>query len=59
MLCPQCQLEMRIAKTSVIVTGDTSPQEETKVFYQHEMACYNPQCQNNGKIVEISRCKIM
>lgn len=59
MLCPQCGLEMRIAKTSVAVTGDTSPSEETKVYYKHEMACYNPQCQNNGKIVETSLCEIM
>ena len=44
MLCPQCQCEMRINKSYLRVTGDKSPDTQTKVEQVLELVCKNPQC---------------
>ena len=41
---------MMIKTVETLVTGDTSPDETTKVFTIHNFECVNPQCENYGKI---------
>lgn len=43
--CPRCKTLLRIVNTKYVVRDE-------KLFVVQELACRNPQCENNGQIVE-------
>ena len=47
MLCPLCKVEMRL-ESRTAVTGDESPDTETRVLLVQEFFCRNPQCERYG-----------
>lgn len=44
MLCPECKTEAAIMESGYTVSGDTSPEENTRVFSVLKFHCRNPQC---------------
>ena len=54
MLCDTCGLEMRVTGSRNVVTGDNSPEEETRLFTVLTLECKNPACRAYGKKKEIS-----
>ena len=52
MLCPICQVEMRITNTKNVAEHDDTPDEETKLFVVQELSCVNRECSNYNKVVE-------
>lgn len=44
MLCESCGIEMRIVNASVAVSGDDSPDTQTKVVRVQTLKCMNPSC---------------
>lgn len=44
MTCPYCKNEMRIVASAIVLEGDNTPAEQTKVFNQQTLACKNPKC---------------
>ena len=48
MVCSDCNLEAFINNSQIVVTGDNENQE-TKVFYEYEYICRNPNCKNFNK----------
>lgn len=58
MKCPLCDIEMSIQRSYTEVTGDDSPDTETKVFTAQEMTCRNKQCSNYGKVVDTVRTQL-
>lgn len=52
MLCPKCKVALRISRSYTKVTGDESPDTETKVFTVQELECRNPKCEDFGKVVK-------
>lgn len=47
MLCPLCKVEMRL-ESRTAVTGDESPDTETRVLLVQEFFCRNPRCARYG-----------
>ena len=45
-LCPKCGTILRIQTTTNVV-------KDKKLFVVQELACHNPDCLNNNKIVKI------
>ena len=52
MLCPICQVEMRITSTKNVVEHDDTPNEETKLYVVQDLSCVNRECVNFNKVVE-------
>jgi hypothetical protein len=44
MLCEKCGLEMRVTGSRNVVTGDTSPDDTTRLFTVLTLECRNPNC---------------
>jgi hypothetical protein len=44
MQCPKCSNDLSIYKTGLKVTGDESPDTETKVVTVMRLVCRNPVC---------------
>lgn len=57
-VCPICKNLLRITASSTEVTGDTSGDEETKVFTVQELSCRSKGCGNFGKVVVENRVQI-
>ena len=55
MLCPKCKNLLRIAASRVEVTGDGSPETQTRVFTVQELVCRSPQCPEYGKAAAENR----
>lgn len=49
MKCPKCGLEAQINRSKTEVTGDNSPDTETKIFTVLTFVCRNPQCGEHQK----------
>ncbi len=58
MICPKCGIEAVIMKSEVVVSGDTSPEEETRVESVLKFHCRNPNCVKYGQEVGESRHQI-
>ena len=59
MKCPKCKrTEAAIVSNEIVVTGDNSPDEETKAYRVMKLACRDPQCPYYGKIVATVRHSI-
>lgn len=54
MICDKCGLEMRVTDSRNVVTGDKSPEEETRLYTVLTLACKNKQCSEYGRKTEIS-----
>lgn len=52
MLCPLCNIEMRIANSRLEFTGDTSPEAETKAIQVMDLQCRNEKCKNYNQTVQ-------
>lgn len=52
MLCPLCNLEMRITNTRNVVEHDDTPNEPTKLYVVQDISCMNKECENYNKVVE-------
>ncbi len=44
MICPVCGVELRIAATETVVTGDASADTLTRVVVRQTLRCPNPVC---------------
>ena len=55
MICPNCKTEMQIESRKTVVTGDSSPDEKTRVFNVFSVTCVNPACPEHKKKTEVSR----
>ena len=53
MKCKSCGLEMLIQKSRVVVENDDTPDRETKVYNEMDLACRNLQCPECGKFTTI------
>lgn len=49
MKCEKCGLDAKISNSFTKVTGDNSPDEQTKVFAILVFECRNPNCDNFNK----------
>lgn len=49
MLCENCKTALRISRRFVTVSGDSSPETETKVFENLELCCPNKNCRLCGR----------
>lgn len=59
MLCPRCKrTEAAIVSNEIVVTGDNSPDEETKAYRVMKLVCRDPKCPYYGKIVATVRHSI-
>lgn len=58
MICPMCQLEMRITSTRNVVENDDTPEAETKLYVEQDLSCMNRQCENFEKVVETVRSEL-
>lgn len=58
MLCPVCQLEMRITNTRNVVEHDDTPNEETKLYVVQDLTCMNRECRNFNKVVDTVKNEI-
>lgn len=58
MKCPLCSIEMAIKGSRHVVSGDKSPDEETKLYIEQDMTCRNKNCPNHGKVVDTARNEI-
>jgi len=52
MKCPVCNIEAAIKAVKYVVEGDTSADEETKLYIEQEVCCRNPYCTNNGNVIK-------
>ena len=55
MKCQLCNVEAAIAKSRHVVSGDDSPDTETKLYMEQEIRCRNPNCSNYNKIIATVR----
>ena len=44
-LCPKCDTALRITASKYIM-------REGEVYFVQELTCRNPQCENNGQVVD-------
>lgn len=51
-------MEALIKASKYVVEGDTSENEETKLFVEQDIACRNPKCTNNGMIIKTIKSPI-
>jgi len=58
MKCPLCQVEMRITRSRNVIENDDTPNEETKLYVEHDMTCLNRSCSNYETVVETVRNEI-
>lgn len=58
MKCPLCNIEMGSISNRMVVENDDTPDIETKLYTEHDMACRNKSCSNFGKVVETIRNEI-
>lgn len=58
MKCPLCSIEMAIKSNRHVVSGDKSPDEETKLHIEQDMTCRNKNCPNYGKVVDTAKNEI-
>ena len=49
MLCNKCGLEMQVTDSRNVVSGDQSPEEETRLYTVLTLECKNKQCSAYGK----------
>jgi hypothetical protein len=54
MICDKCGLEMRVTGSRNVVTGDKSPDEETRLYTVLTLECRNKQCSAYGQKKEVS-----
>ena len=52
MVCPKCGLEMKVIRGFNAVTGDNSPESETKLYRVIEHKCENKSCVQKETIRE-------
>lgn len=50
MFCESCKTALRIKRAYITVSGDSSPETETKVFENLELCCPNKNCRRFGEI---------
>lgn len=53
MKCPLCDIEMAIKRSRYTVSGDESPDTETKLFNEQVLSCRNKKCPNFQKDVSV------
>jgi hypothetical protein len=53
MLCSQCGNEMKVRGGRYVVSGDDSPDVDTKLRYVMTLECVNPSCPARGKQEEV------
>lgn len=58
MLCPECKTEAAIMESGYEVSGDSSPEETTKVFSVLKFHCRNKNCRMCGKEIGVVRHQI-
>ena len=58
MLCPRCKTELMIESTRLEITGDESPDTETKVYTVQALVCRNPNCMDHGMTVAENRVQM-
>ena len=58
MNCPRCKTELFIDSSKLEITGDQSPDTETKVFTVQTLSCRNPNCENYLKPVAENRVEM-
>lgn len=53
MICESCDCEMRIVGSTIKVTGDNSPDTETKLYRVQTFKCRNKNCPHpQEKVIE-------
>lgn len=58
MICKECGTEAAIMKSGYAVSGDTSPEETTRVFSVLKFHCRNPQCRRFGEEIGEERHEV-
>lgn len=58
MNCPKCKNELLIDRSFIEVEGDDSPDTETVINQVQELKCFNPRCEDRGKVVFYNRVRI-
>lgn len=56
MKCPKCGMDGMISESHNLITGDESPDEQTRLYRVLTFSCRNPQCEHCGK--EIGQQKL-
>jgi hypothetical protein len=51
--CPQCNTELKILRSFNRLEGDDSPDTPTVLYAVIEQTCRNPQCPNDGLVVDV------
>ena len=52
MVCKVCGNEMKVREGHYVVSGDDSPDADTKLRYVMTLECVNPSCADRGKPVK-------
>lgn len=55
MKCPLCQLEMRVVSHRNVIEHDNTPDEQTRLYTEYDLACMNRNCENYEKVLETER----
>lgn len=58
MECKKCGCELGAIKFRTVVENDTTPDAETKVFTEHDMACKNRYCEEFEKVQTVIRTEV-
>lgn len=58
MKCPLCQLEARVYRSRNVAENDDTPDEQTRIFTELDMACMNKQCANYEQIIGTERIEL-
>lgn len=58
MKCPSCDTELRIIKSAYVTERDDTPDAPTRLFIEQSLACRNRNCENENKIVSVTRNEI-
>ena len=56
MICPLCQVEMRITKSRNVV--ETDDEGNLHLYIDQDLSCMNPKCENYDTVVETIRTEL-
>jgi uncharacterized protein YbaR (Trm112 family) len=55
--CPKCKGRLQISNVRLVVENDDTPDVETGVYREQDIACLNKDCEMRGKVVRTVRTK--
>lgn len=58
MKCPLCQLEARVIRSRNVAEHDDTPDEQTRIYTELDMACMNKKCENFEQVIGTERIEL-